>query len=209
LIPNGIDIPPKTSTLESGPPFTALYLGRIHPKKGLKQLVAAWAFVEKEFTQWRLRIVGPSENQHAEELQSLVAALGLRHVSFEAPLFGPEKLAAYRTAAVSVLPTLNENFGLVVAEALAAGTPVICTKGAPWAGLVTEQCGWWIDHGVEPLAAALRTAMTTSQQLRTEMGQRGRDWMLREFSWERVARDMAATYRWAMGQSDRPNCLLV
>ena len=69
-------------------------------------------------------------------------------------------MKAYRRADLFVLPTLNENFAMTVAEALAQGTPVISTKGAPWAELVSHGCGWWIDHGTEPLAAAMDEAMS-------------------------------------------------
>ena len=78
-----------------------------------------------------------------------------------------------------VLPTLNENFGLTVAEALAAGTPAISTKGASWSGLEREGCGWWIDHGVEPLAAALAHAMALPREALKAMGDKGREWMVR------------------------------
>jgi glycosyltransferase involved in cell wall biosynthesis len=86
---------------------------------------------------------------------------------------------------------LNKNFGLTVAEALAAGTPLIPTKGAPWSGLKREGCGWWIDHGIEPLAAALAHAMALSREASKVMGNKGREWVGRDFSWDRVGRDMA------------------
>jgi glycosyltransferase involved in cell wall biosynthesis len=114
-------------------------------------------------------------------MRRLAAALGLARVHFEDGLFGAAKEAAYHEADIFVLPTLNENFGLVVAEALANGTPVISTKGAPWQGLVDNGCGWWIDHGVEPLAEALSAAMAKPQTALAAMGARGRAWMIREF----------------------------
>src|SRR3989442_745891 len=74
-----------------------------------------------------------------------------------------------------------------VPEALASGTPVISTKGAPWSALDTMGCGWWIDDGVEPLAAALATAMAMPRQTLKAMGAKGRTWMRKDFSWARVA----------------------
>ena len=56
---------------------------------------------------------------------------------------------AYAAADLFILPTLDDNFAMTVAEALAHGTPVISTKGAPWQDLETHGCGWWIDHGVQ------------------------------------------------------------
>jgi glycosyltransferase involved in cell wall biosynthesis len=112
-----------------------------------------------------------------------------------------------RAADLFVLPSLNENFAITVAEALAVGTPVIATKGSPWSGLETEGCGWWVDHGVDPLAAALGKSMSMSRAALNAMGERGRAWMVRDFSWTRVATDMLGTYRWLLGHSRQPPCV--
>lgn len=203
VIPNGVDIP-EAAPRPAKPIRTVLALGRLHPKKGLPNLVRAWAQMEAMFPDWRLRIVGPSEGGHGEELAALASSLKLDRVAIDGPLTGEAKLAAYREADLFVLPTLNENFALTVAESLAAGAPVIATKGAPWDGLVRERCGWWIDIGVEPLAAALQVAMSLPDGERTAMGQRGRDWMARDFGWAGVARQMIEVYGWLSGGGDRP-----
>jgi glycosyltransferase involved in cell wall biosynthesis len=81
------------------------------------------------------------------------------------------------------------------------GTPGIATKGAPWRGLAREGCGWWIDHGDEPLAAALAETLVMKREALQAMGAKGRAWMARDFSWGRVARDMFDVYGWlAMGR---------
>jgi glycosyltransferase involved in cell wall biosynthesis len=198
VVPNGIDVPGLPAPPAAGPPDerVVLSLGRIHPKKGLARLVHAWSKVEAGHPGWRLKIVGPPEAAHDTQLRALATALGLTRVSVEGPIYGDAKTAAYREADVFVLPTLNENFGLTVAEALAAGTPVISTKGAPWSGLESEGCGWWIDHGVEPLAVALARAMALPGGVLKDMGAKGREWMVRDFSWDRVARDMLDVYLW-------------
>jgi glycosyltransferase involved in cell wall biosynthesis len=197
VIPNGIDVPNAAPVApEEGPERIVLSLGRLHPKKGLDGLIRAWAAIERAYPDWRLRIVGPGEQGHGETLRALVTELGAVRITVEDAIYGDAKMAAYRQADLFVLPSLNENFGLTVAEALAAGTPVISTKGAPWSGLVSEKCGWWIDHGVEPLAAALAEAMSSPRRLLDEMGARGREWMRRDFSWSRAAGDMLAVYRW-------------
>ena len=73
---------------------------------------------------------------------------------------------------------------------------MISTKGAPWSGLEREGCGWWVDHGVDALATALRAAMAMSPDALGSMGLRGRKWMTRDFAWDRVARDMLDVYSW-------------
>jgi glycosyltransferase involved in cell wall biosynthesis len=140
-----------------------------------------------------------------EKLEAHVRELGAPRVEFGGPLFGPDKLDAYRTAGLFVLPTLNENFGMVVAEALATGVPTICTKGAPWAGLEEQRCGWWVDHGVDAMEAALDAALTLPDSERAAMGARGRAWMARDFGWDGIAAQMTDVYKWCLGLGDRPN----
>ena len=205
VIPNGIDLPDLADgPRPASPENIVLSLGRVHPKKGLDRLVRAWAEIEKKFPSWRLRIVGPAEVGHDKELLSLAQALGLKRVSIEGPVFGDAKWALLRSADLFILPTLNENFGIAVAEALATETPVISTKGAPWGGLETERCGWWIDHGVEPLKDALRSALQTPSQERLRMGARGREWMARDFGWDRIAEEMLGVYEWLRVGGDAP-----
>jgi glycosyltransferase involved in cell wall biosynthesis len=196
IIPNGIDVPPCATRIEASATRTVLTLGRIHPKKGLANLVRAWALVAAEHPDWRLRVIGPSELGHAETLAALAAQAGLTSVSIEPAVYGSNKSEAYRQADLFVLPSLNENFAMTVAEALSMGRPVIATRGAPWAALETNGCGWWIDHGVEPLADALRLAMAMPRDALQVMGERGRAWMIRDYSWQGVAGDMAKVYQW-------------
>jgi len=204
VIPNGVELPPPAEGRDREGIRTVLSLGRVHPKKGLDVLLRAWARVEADHPDWRLRIVGPAELGHDRELRALSASLDLRRAAIEGPAFGPDRLAAYHEADLFVLPTRSENFAMTVAETLAAGVPVISTKGAPWAGLETEGCGWWIDHGPEPLAAALRGALALPTDTLRSMGERGRAWMARDFSWDRVAGDMLAVYAWLARGAERP-----
>jgi glycosyltransferase involved in cell wall biosynthesis len=207
VVPNGVDLPEPDvpATLRRTTDRTVLSLGRLHPKKALDRLLRAWARVEPAHPDWRLRIVGPAEHKHDEELRALASALGLARATIEGAVYGEAKAAAYRGADLFVLPSLNENFGVAVAEALASGVPVIATKGTPWASLEAEGCGWWIDHGAESLAAALNRAMALPPTVLTTMGTKGREWMARDFSWDRAARDMLAVYRWMALGGPRPS----
>ena len=210
IVPNGIDLP-SFSVIEphNRVANTVLSLGRIHPKKGLDRLLHAWALIEEEFPAWRLKIAGPNEGRHGEDLRLLARTLGLHNVSFAGAVYGAEKLQLFQEAELFVLPTLNENFAMTVAESLAATTPVISTKGAPWAGLETNGCGWWIDHGPEALAATLRQAMSLTVEERRVMGERGRAWMERDFTWQGVADQMAQVYRWLVTGGELPSCVKV
>jgi glycosyltransferase involved in cell wall biosynthesis len=207
IIPNGIDLPVPAVAQRSSK--TVLSLGRIHPKKALDLLIRAWAGIEPTFPDWRLRIVGPDEGRHAGELAGLVRTLGLTSVSIEPPVFGADKTELMAGADVFVLPSHSENFGMTVAESLAVGVPVISSKGAPWAGLETHGCGWWIDHGPEAMTAMLQTALSLPDAERRVMGARGRRWMARDFSWDRMAELSLQAYAWILGLGDRPDCVRV
>ena len=192
IVPNGVDLPQPDP--DRAPGRIILSLGRVHPKKGLIRLVDAWSEIAPDHPQWSVLIAGPDEGGHANELRERAKAKGCLRLLVEGPLYGEDKLRAYREAGLFVLPTLNENFAMTVAEALAAETPVISTKGAPWSGLDEHKCGLWIDHGTSPLAAAIRDMLAQSDDARREMGCRGRDWMSRDFSWDRAARALLSAY---------------
>ncbi|MCP9440076.1 MAG: glycosyltransferase [Nitrospira sp.] len=204
VIPNGIDIPEPMPRGEQ--PFrTLLFLSRIHPKKGLDLLLPAWQAVQDRFPSWRLVIAGPNDSHgYLEKLQNEASRLKLKRVAFIGEVKGAQKWETYFQADLFVLPTYSENFGLVVAEALAAGLPAIVSKGAPWAGLVEKQAGWWIDIGLAPLVNCLSQALGLSPGQLSEMGRRGRRWMQDEFSWESLGARMNRTYEWIVHGGKKP-----
>lgn len=211
VIPNGVDLPPVPNPRPENDYRTLLFLGRIHPKKGIDILIDAWRLVQDRFPHWRLVIAGKEGNQgqvqrgYLEALRRRAAARGAVRVAFAGELLGRVKRDAYAAAELYVLPTHSENFGLTVTEALAAGTPVITTTGAPWRGLEIRQAGWWIAPGAEALAACLSEALAVSPARLREMGARGRRWMATDFSWPDIGRRMAHTYAWLRGRTDRPD----
>jgi len=116
---------------------TLLFVSRVQKKKGLPNLIRAWALVPH--AGWRVVVAGPDQEGHAEEVQALARKLGVEaDFQFIGSVFGKEKDRLYNQADLFVLPTHSENFGVVVLEALAAGVPVITTKGAPWSELQGE-----------------------------------------------------------------------
>jgi glycosyltransferase involved in cell wall biosynthesis len=206
IIPNGVDLPPESfrafGKLRDGGDCrrTALFLSRIHPKKGILDLLTAWKSLAPQ--DWRLRIVGPSEGGHAGVVSQSIRALGLQpSVSIEKPLWGDDKMRAYAQAELFILPSYSENFGLAIAEALAAGVPVVTTKATPWEELVKERCGWWTGVGAAALTMALSAALKTPTAELATMGQRGRALMERRYSWRVVAEDMMELYRWVLGET--------
>jgi len=208
IIPNGIDLPEWKQEISSNDRVhTALFLSRLHPIKGLMNLVAAWDRVRPKG--WRMIIAGPDEGNHRAEVESTIRRTGLEtDFQFVGPVDGEAKEKLYRSADLFILPTYSENFGMVVAEALAYGVPAITTKGTPWEGLIKNRCGWWIDIGVEPLAEALRESTTLSIEERRGMGQRGRNYVAQCFSWPEITRQMLSVYKWVLRLRGKPECVV-
>lgn len=204
IIPNGIDLPAERPAVQSND-RTLLFLGRIHPKKGIENLLLAWRQVAPAFPDWRLKIVGRDEDEHQARLEGLVADLSIPRVAFVGARYGKEKQAEYQAAELFILPSHSENFGMTVAEALSHGVPVITTTGTPWAKVVDTGCGWWVTPNAEGLEAALRDALTRDAPALRTMGRAGRAWMERDFSWPRLAGDFEATYRWILGGGAPPD----
>jgi glycosyltransferase involved in cell wall biosynthesis len=204
VVPNGVEIP---DALPNGPPTDgkrALFLSRIHPKKGLPLLLDAWADLRPEG--WTLELVGPSENGHRAELETQASELGLDDdVVFSGSVPDADKWHKYATADLFVLPTHSENFGIVVAEALAAEVPVLTTTGAPWQELEAHECGWRVDPEPDAIRDTLATALRQSDATRTAMGQRGRELVTSTYTWRAVGQRMKKVYEWMIeGSRPRP-----
>jgi len=207
VIPNGIDMPavlPKTVNKYR----TLLFLSRIHPIKGLDMLLPAWRAVQARFPEWRLRIVGPDNGGYLGKMKSLAAELGVARVEFVGAVYGQHKWQMYRDADLFILPTYSENFGMAVAEALAAGTPAIVTKGAPWEGLERCGAGWWIEIGIDPLVACFEQALSCFSDTLEQMGRQGRVWMEQDYSWPVIGRKMAQTYQWVLHGGEKPEWVI-
>ena len=209
IVPNGVDVDvwrgvqDRTIIDQHWPTCRGkrviLFLGRIDPIKGLDLLIDAWRLVVSEFPDWHLLIVGPDEHGYAAHVQALIESASVgSQTTLGRSVYGEEKRSLMRASDVFVLPTYNENFGIAVAEALAAGVSVITTKGAPWAELLSEHCGWWVDVGVDSLADALREAMNLTDDERRVMGENGRRLVERKYQWKMVATQMIELYEKAM-----------
>lgn len=208
VIPNGIDLPALNDcTANVNGPRTVLFMSRIHPKKGLPDLVAAWGRIDR--AGWRLVIAGPDEAGHREQIEASVHSAGLAEsVSFVNAVEGEAKHALLSSADLFVLPSYSENFGIVVGEALSYGIPVITTNVTPWAELHSRDCGWWIDIGPQALAQALTEALALSDDQRRAMGRRGHELIGARYSWRSAAEQHVELYRWLLGASDKPMCLI-
>lgn len=209
VIPHGIHIPPMADERPPRPRSerVAVFLSRIHPKKGLLDLVKAWALLRP--ADWRIIIAGPDERGHLAAVEDAVRSAGLESAfHFAGPLYGPDKEEMFASVDLFVLPSYSENFGLVVAEALAHAVPVITTTGSPWPELLETHSGWWIEPGVASLAGALAEAFSMSATDLRSMGLRGRALVAARYSWPAIIQMHQRLYEWIIGAGKRPDFLL-
>jgi len=184
---------PATTSHASAQVRTLLFLGRLHPIKNIDSLIEA--FARAKLSNWRLRIVGPDDGGYRETLRRLAQNLGIGElVSFEDTIFGEAKAQLFEETDVLALPSHSENFGVVVAESLASGTPAIASTGTPWSSLESQGCGWWIVPTPDNLATTLSAAsLVTPKELRA-MGMRGRNYVRTHLTWPRCTQRMAKLY---------------
>lgn len=195
LVPNGVIMDDISLKYSWEPNKTILFLALLRPNKGADLLIKAVKKLENELTGYRVIIAGTGEDGYVNSLKELVHNLNLENiVSFPGGIYGNEKWDLYQKADVFVLPTLNENFGIVIAESLASGTPVITTKGAPWPELEEWKCGWWVERDVSSFVRALEEFLKLPVEKREQMGCNGRRLVETRYSSRKVAEEMVRMY---------------
>lgn len=196
IIPNGVDmnnIVEKNEWSSKNDKKQILFLSRIHPIKGIEFLIDVVSVLNKENI--RVLIAGEGDAYYIEKLKARCKRLYLEDtVQFIGGIYGQAKWELYRDSDLFVLPTYSENFGIVIAEALATGIPVITTTGTPWKELTTYRCGWWIELDKENLKRALNEAIDMEPENLAELGRNGRKLIHEKFDIKHVAKSMKTFY---------------
>jgi poly(glycerol-phosphate) alpha-glucosyltransferase len=249
VIPNGIDLPAArgqrsevggqlsvASGLKTDGRKTLLYLGRIHPKKGLVNLLKAWAAVQRTEDggqrpeEWVLVIAGWEEGGHEVELKRLATELGIpwadvradkaesrtptsvlgspASVLFRGPQFGDDKAACYQACDAFILPSFSEGLPMVILEAWAYAKPVLMTPQCNLPAGFAAGAALRLEPSAESIAQAIEELLCTPHSALRNMGENGRKLVLDRFTWARVASEMKAVYDWVLGAGPMPACVL-
>lgn len=182
IIPLGISNP---TYLNNRTPIQSkksiLFLSRIHQKKGIEDLLIAWSFIRDP--NWKIVIAGTGETFFIDQLKNKVKELELSaDIEFIGEVVGDKKETVFSEASIFALPSYSENFGIVVGESLIRGIPVITTNKTPWHEILDEGCGWYIEPGVQSLQSALTEAISNSPESLANMGARGREFILKNYT---------------------------
>ena len=218
IVPNAVtgSQPPDGRDAAAGQDWTArfggkkliVFLGRMHPIKGLDVLIEAWRRIAGEFTDWHLVLAGPDEDGYLAAIESQVETADLAdRVSFPGGLYGPDKDSLLTAADLFVLPSRSEGMSVALLEAMAAGLPVVITKSCNFHAAEDLGAGFVVGGDVESLAAGLAKMLKTPDDRRSEMAARGASLVRGNYCWDSVAREMLEVYRWVLGRRDAPQCV--
>ena len=200
-VPNGVDLPGAqdgdelTARAHFRLPPTApivLFLGRIHPIKRLDLLAAAFGLVLQRHAGAHLVIAGPDEDGHRARIAPLFTSFG-DAVTWTGRVDDARKRQLLTAATVLVMCSDSESFGMSVAEAMAAGKPVVVTRTCPWPDIESHRAGCWVEQSPDAVAAGVSAILADPDAAR-QMGRRGRALAVGEYGWARAASALISEY---------------
>lgn len=214
IIPNGVDLPDGAFSPGSPDCLTdeerriLLFLGRIHPKKGLSETIAAWAKAQRQYPSldrdWVLVLAGWGDGGHVEKLERQVVDLDLQEsVRFVGPVFGLEKSRLLARADAFILASHSEGQPMAVLEAWAYGIPVLMSRACNLSEGFSAGAAIELPTEPAPMAPILANALRDPALM--QLGTAGRKLVAKRFAWSRVAQDLAAVYDWLAGRGPQPD----
>lgn len=208
IIPNPIEIK-EYQERKQDETFRLGYLGRLSPRKNVESLIYAFHELRNLKKDTELFIIGGGDEKYEKFLRDEVKRLELDNVKFTGFLSGNEKDKALASISVLAMPSEFENLGNVILEGLIREIPCIATKGSPWEELITYKCGWWVDYSQSSITEAIKEAMLTEQDELNEMGKRGRELMVNNYSIEEVAIKFKLLYEWICNSNNKPSFIFL
>lgn len=216
VVPNGVELEPFDALPTRELAWTlwpdlrdqrlVLFLGRIHPKKGLLNLIAAWDTLADQFPEWRLVIAGPDSVGHLSEVQAAVRRTGRsQSVTFTGSVQNRNKLALLAAADVFSLPSFSEGFSVAVLEALASRLPVLITRGCNFDEVADAGAGIIAEPAMESIAEGLTDLLRADTVRRAQMGDKGRTLVSKNYAWPHIAEQMLRVYQWVLHRADKPD----
>lgn len=214
IIPNGVDLdefetPSAGAIMEKFPEIRGrrrlLFLSRLHPKKGLENLLRAWGKTAPAFQDWQLLIAGGGEPSYENELKTFSNDLvANKSVVFLGPLYGEDKRQILAGADAFVLPSFSEGLSVAVLEAAAAGLPILLTPECHFPELAQSGAAIEIAPTVPSVENGLRQILELPAEQRKAMGQRGRELARKSYTWPAIAEQMCRVYGWLLGTAAMP-----
>lgn len=215
IIPNGISLsefqslPPKYRATDIWPILknckVVLFMSRLSKQKGLDMLIPVWEDIVKKHPDTILVIAGPDYLEYGKYARWLVSQSTCnKNIIFTGNVVGEYRLALYSIADIFILPSYSENFGNVIAEALACEVPVITTKATPWSEIEKNDCGRWVAVDKNAIYDSLDDLLYKSNEEREAMGKRGKKLISQNYTWDIAARKMKTVYHAMLNKEEIP-----
>lgn len=209
IIPNGVELPVPPPVEEAAD--VILYLGRIHPKKGVYELVESWRSLPDPLVKrWKLKIVGWGEKGHVARLKTLLNNLPTNvavNVEFCGAKYGAEKSTCFAECAGFILPSFSEGVPMSVLEAWAHCKPVIMSSACNLEQGFARGAAWRAEPTIKSILDELVNFMTLSPEQRCAAGRNGRRLVQEQYSWRIVAETMFHVYKWLIEGGNAPACV--
>ncbi len=208
VIPNPVVIPKCVSMKETiDPHLTIGYLGRLDPIKKVENLLKGAALaLKKGCRSFTIEIMGSGSPEYEQFLRNEISRIGLNDmVRFVGFVSGLDKYDRLHRLRALFVPSLQENFGMIVPEALICGTPVYASLGTPWSELEQNNCGWWRDNSPETIAEVICELMSLDEEALLAKGYNGRMLIEEKYEQHKVAGMMLDLYHWLITGADKPD----
>lgn len=210
IIPNGISLPQNPQYERNHGKKILLFVGRIHPKKGIKEMILGLAMLKKRnpilLSSWEIQIAGWDQNGHINELKQIVESHNLKNeIKFVGSLYGKAKDKALCRANAFILPSFSEGLPMSVLEAWAYELPVVMTDFCNIPEGFEHNCAIKIEPSPNDICEKLAKLFQMSNTEISEMGKRGKELVSQCFTWEVVAKQTVELYQYLLGKSTKPS----
>lgn len=202
VLPNGVDQPTEASGVAPWRDLVPegarvlLFLGRVTPKKRVRELVLAWNRAHAPASRWHLVIAGPMDADYASEVEdAIMHDNSRRHVHLVGPQYGPVRNASYASADAFCLPSLSEGLPMAALEAASHGLPTLLTPQCNLPEFIDEGCALPIGTTPEAIAEGLRRLFALDDTERLRIGLKGKALVAARYGWDTVAMRFADLYR--------------
>lgn len=204
LIPNGVELPEPGKNTSPNGQKKLLFLGRIHPKKGIAELLDAWSKISSD---WMLLIAGWDDGGHETPLKEKARELGLKNVKFIGPQFGKKKDQLLRSVDAFILPSFSEGLPMSVLEAWSYGLPAVITEFCNLPEGFEAKAAIRVEPVVESITQGLNELMNMTGEEREIMAANGRELVEQKFTWSKIAEEMKQVYEWCIAGGKAPKCV--
>ncbi|OAD45665.1 glycosyltransferase [Polaribacter atrinae] len=212
IIPNGINLPEEQvfKRIMNNEKKILLFIGRIHPKKGLDSLIEALYIINQTHSEllnnWEVRIAGWNQVKHQEYLTEKCVKYKLEKVvTFIGSVYGEIKEQELMNADAFILPSFSEGLPMSILEAWSYKLPVVMTKECNIPEGFENNAAIEINHSAKDISTVLIDLFLKENLELSEIGVNGYELVKSRFTWEKIAEDTKEMYSWVLGESDKPN----